>query len=80
MSEIEIRSENIAAQKAVFLRLLDRYADILQCQRILLAHVNVTLMGADGIGADDQSFQDRVRISFEHGTVHESARDRPHRH
>src|SRR3972149_7217490 len=31
-------------------------------------------MGADGIGSDDQSFQDQVRIAFQYGPVHEGPR------
>ncbi len=46
---------------------------MLHGQRVLVAHVDVALVAADGEGADDQALEDRVWVGFQHGAVHERA-------
>ena len=47
--------------------------EALDGQRVLGADVDVALVRADGVGADDHAFEHRVRVAFEHGAVHERA-------
>ncbi len=47
--------------------------DIFHGQGIFLADVDVSLVGADGIGPQGQSFQDRVGIALQETAVHVGA-------
>jgi hypothetical protein len=49
-------------------------SDVLACQRVFLAHVDVALGGADGISPEDQAFENAVRIAFEQAAIHVRAR------
>jgi len=66
--------ENIIAEQAVFMRLIDRNLQALDCDRVFRADINITLRGADRITGDCHGFQHNMRIAFEHGTIHERAR------
>ena len=61
------------AEKTVGLSLLDRYVYILHRQGVFLSNVNIALMRADRISADDQPLENGVRIPFEKASVHISA-------
>ncbi len=52
----------------------DGLLQVLHRQRVLVAHVDVALRGADGVGADDHALQHRVGIAFHDRAVHERAR------
>ena len=68
--ERETGSEDILPQDAVFSRLFQSFQRMRACQRIFLAYINKALRSADGIRADDQSFQDAVWIAFQDAAVH----------
>ncbi len=46
---------------------------MLDGQRVLAAHVDVTLAGADGTGADHHPLEDLVRVGLEEAAVHVGA-------
>ena len=58
----------------MFFGLADGDADILQREGIFLSYIHITLAGADRVGADHQSLQDGMRITFQHGPIHEGPR------
>ena len=64
-------------QEAVLARGHKRVAQALDRERILVPHVDVALhravVGADGVGRDDHTLDHRMRVAFEHRTVHERA-------
>jgi len=72
--EIESRAEDIFSQQPVFLGAFDGDAQILERQGIFLANVKIPLMGADGIGADDQSLEYGKRVSLHQRPVHVGSR------
>ena len=43
-------------------------------QRVFIAHVDIALRRANGIGADQHAFQHQMRIAFEQASVHIGAR------
>ena len=72
--EREVRAEDVLAEQAALPRLLQGQARILDGERVLLPDVDVALVGADGVGADDQPLEDAVRVSLEQAPVHVGAR------
>ena len=52
---------------------LDGDVHVLHRQGIFLSDVDIAFVGADGIGADGQPFEDRVGIPFEKAPVHVGA-------
>ena len=72
--EVEARAHDVVAQQAVLARLVEREVEALDGQRVLGAHVDVALMRADRVGADDHALDEAVGIAFEHRAVHERAR------
>ena len=72
--ELEFRAQDVLAQEAVLLRLLDRDAETLHRDRILRADVEIAVVGADGVAGDDHALDDCQRIAFQDGAVHECAR------
>ena len=63
-------AENVLAQQAAFFGLVDCILKDFDGQRVLIADVDETFGGADRIRADEHSFQNGVRIAFQHGAVH----------
>ncbi len=47
--------------------------EVLHGDGVFLAHVDEALVGADGVGADDQAFQDAVGVALEQAPVHVGA-------
>ncbi len=72
--EVKAGSQDVLAQQAVFLGLVDGDVQAVDGQRILGPAVDVTLMGADGLGGDDHAFQNGVRVGLQDAAVHEGAR------
>ncbi len=68
--EAEIGAHDIITQQADFTGLFDGQGDILDGQGILIAHINVAMGGADGVGTDDHPLQNGVRIAFQQAAVH----------
>ena len=73
MSKSEAGAQDVVAQQAALARLRERVAQALDGQRVLVAHVHVALVGADRERGDEHALDDRVRVVFEHGAVHERA-------
>ena len=71
--KIEAGIEDVFAQQAVFLGLLDGDFQAVDRNRILRAHINIAFRRADGITADCHSFHDTVRIAFQRGAIHKCA-------
>ena len=71
--EIEAGAEDILAEQAVFMRLIDRDLQSLDSDRILRTDIDVALGGADRVACDRHRFQNDVGIALENGTVHERA-------
>ena len=72
--EVESGVKDVVAEQTIFLRLLDRDAETLDSDRIFGTDVDVTLVGADRVAGDRHGFENRVRITFQNGTVHECTR------
>ena len=71
--KLESGAEDVVAQEAVRLGLRDGDVQPLDRQRVLGAHVDVALRGADGVAGDDHALQHRVRIALQDRAVHEGA-------
>ena len=71
--EIKARIKDIFAEQAVFTRLFDRDSQALHRDRVFRTHIDVTLIGTDRICRDRHCLDDRMRIAFENGAVHERA-------
>ena len=72
--EVEPAVQDVAAQQAVFLRLPDGPVQLLDRLRILGPAIDVGLLGADRIGADDHPLDNEMRIALDLGAVHVGAR------
>ena len=72
--EIEAAAEDVLAQQAHLLGLLDGNAEVLHRQRIFMPHIDVAVLRADGVGIDDHALDDGMRIAFHQRAVHERAR------
>ena len=70
----EVSAEDMLAQQAVFTGLIDGDLQALHSDGILSADIDITNACADGIAADGHSFQHRVGVAFQNGTIHESTR------
>ena len=64
----------LVAEQAEFARLPQRDDQVLDGQRILVAHVDDAFGRARGVGADQHAFDDAVRIAFQDAAVHVGAR------
>ena len=73
MSKSKGDPKMLAAEEPAPPRLVDRELEALNRQRVFRPDVDIALMRADGVGADDHALDDRVRIAFDHGPVHERA-------
>ena len=71
--EIEARAEDILPEEAVIFRLLDGCFHIFHRQGVLRSHVDIALVGTDGVSPDKQPFENGVGITFGKGAVHISA-------
>ena len=71
--EIKAGAEDILAQEAVFTRLADCDLKTLDRDRVLCTDVDVALVRADRVTCDRHCLEDRMRVAFEDGTVHECA-------
>ena len=70
--KVEISAENMLAQQAVFASLINGDLQALHSDGILGADIDITDAGADSVAADGHSFQHRVGVAFQNGTIHES--------
>ena len=66
-------AENVVAQQPALFGLGDGVFEDFDGQRILVADVDESFAGADGVGADEHAFEDGVRIAFQHRAVHVGA-------
>ena len=64
--------QDIVSEQTVLLHLLHSCGQSLDSQRVFGTDVDETLGGADGVGADEHTLEDGVRVTFEDGSVHES--------
>ena len=71
--EGEAAAQDVVAQQAAGAGVGDGLLQMLHRQRVLVAHVDVALRGADGEGPDDHALQHRVRVAFHDRAVHERA-------
>ena len=71
--EVQAAAEDVVAEQAALLRRLDRHAQALDGERVLGAHVDVAVVGADGVAADDHALEHGVRVAVHHRRVHERA-------
>ena len=71
--KLNVRPEDAVAEQAVPLGLADRAAQALDRQRVLGAHVDVALVGADRVGGDRHALEHAVRVALQHAAVHERA-------
>ncbi len=69
--EGEAGPQDIGSQEARFPGLVDGQGQALHRQGIFMAHVDVALVGADGVSPDDHAFQDGVGVALHDGPVHE---------
>ena len=69
----EVGAEDVLAQQAVFVGLLDGLLQPLHGDGILGTDVDPAFICADRVAADGHGFQDRVGIAFQQGAVHERA-------
>ena len=72
--EVEPRAENVLAEQAVFAGLGDGNLEPLDGERVFGADVDEAVVGVDAPAADHHGFDDRIRVAFHDGTVHERAR------
>jgi len=72
--EGEAGAENVGSQQPEFAGLIQREGQVLDGQRILGADVDDSLRGPGGVGADQHSLDDAVRVSFQDAAVHVRAR------
>ncbi len=71
--EVKARTQDVFSQEAALAALGDGQREPLDCQRVLRPAVDVALVRAYCPGANDHSFDDRVRIAFQHAPVHEGS-------
>jgi hypothetical protein len=71
--EREAAAQNVVAQQAQRVHLIERDVGVVHGERIFVAHVNVALPAADGVRADDHAFEHEVRVAFEQRAIHERA-------
>ena len=71
--ETVARAEDVFAQQAPLVTLVDRPLDAFDRHRIFGADVDESLLGADGEAADDHPLDYVQRIALQHGAVHEGA-------
>ena len=72
--EVKAGAEDVLAKKAHLTRLVDRDFQALDGDRILRAHINISLVGTNRITSDRHGLQHGVRVALEHRTVHKRAR------
>ena len=75
MRQIEGKAaaQDVFTQKPQLPRLLHGQAQMLDGHRVFGPHVEVALLGAQGVGPDYHAFQDRVGIALHDHAVHERA-------
>jgi hypothetical protein len=69
-SKLKAGAHDVITQQAEFAGLFDGQGDILDSQGILVAHIDVAMGGADGIGTDDHPLQNGVGIALKKAAVH----------
>ena len=69
--EVKAGAQDVFAQKSQFFGLLDGDIEMLDGNRILFAHIDVTVFAAHGIGTDEHSLYDGMRVAFQNGAIHE---------
>ena len=72
-SKLPAAAEDVVAEVAARLGVGDRLGEALDGQRVLGAHVDVALVRADRVAADEHALDDGVRVALEDGAVHERA-------
>ncbi len=71
--EAPARAEDVVAEVPSCLGVGDRLGKPLHGERILGAHVDVALVRADRVAADDHALEHGVRVAVQDGGVHEGA-------
>ena len=71
--EVPAGAEDVVAEQAALARLLEGVTQAGDGERVLVAHVDEALVGADGEGGDEHALDHRVRVVLEDGAVHERA-------
>ena len=66
--------KDVPAQEAQFFRFRDGDPQSGDRDGILGADIDIAVVGTDRVGHDGHAFQDRVRVTFQNGTVHKCAR------
>ena len=69
--EIKARTQDILAQQAIFAGLGNGHLQAVDGQRILGPDIDQAVVGIDAIAADHHRLDDRIRIAFHDGPVHE---------
>ena len=69
--EGEVRAENVVAQQAQLLAVLNGFAQVLHGQRVFGPGIDIALVRADCKSADDHSLHHEMRVPLEEGAVHE---------
>ncbi len=71
--QVETRAENVLAQQTRFSGLLQGEADMLDRQGVFVADVDIARGSAHSVGADDDAFENAVRVGLQQAAVHERA-------
>ena len=71
--EVEIRAQNALAQQPRLARLMNGVAQPLHGQRVLRAHVDIAVVCADGVAAQQHALDEAVGVALEDRAVHEGA-------
>ena len=69
--EVELGAQDVVPQETEFPGLVDGEFQALHRQGVFVAHVDVALAGADGIGPDDHALDDGVGVALHDRPVHE---------
>ncbi len=72
--KVKAAAQDVLSQQAVGLGLRDRDLKAVDGNGVLGAHIDVALIGPDGIARDGHGLQHRVRVALQNGAVHEGAR------
>ena len=72
--EGEVAAQDVVAEHAGLAGGVDGDVRVVQRQGVLVADVDITAPGADGVGADEHALQDRVRVALEDAAIHVGSR------